>query len=197
MGELSPGVSVAAPATCPVALRARIRRCRLPTGSPAWIDVGEEVSMRAVALDVHRNFREVAIVAEGRVRSAGRIEARPEALELFGQSLDAGDWGALEVTGHAWEIARILEPHVARVIVVSPSDTGIRRARAETDRLDARALAELVWASRLDSVWMPDERVRAMRRRLARRTQLVRARSRAKNEVHAVLSWRLKGRPDV
>jgi hypothetical protein len=26
----------------------------------------------------------------------------------------------LEVTGNAWAIARILEPHVARVIVVSP-----------------------------------------------------------------------------
>ena len=36
----------------------------------------------------------------------------------------------------------ILEPHVARVIVVSPSDTGIRQARAKTDRLDARALAQ-------------------------------------------------------
>ena len=95
--------------------------------------------MRAVALDVHRDFCEVAIVAEGRLRSAGRIEARPEALELFGQSLDAGDWVALEVTGNAWEIARILESHVAWVIVVSPSDTGIRQARAKTDRLDARA----------------------------------------------------------
>ncbi|HZO60175.1 MAG TPA: hypothetical protein VFB51_10825 [Solirubrobacterales bacterium] len=42
---------------------------------------------------------------------------------------------------------------------------------------------------------MPDERIRAMRRRLARRTQLVRARSRAKNEVHAVLMRCLKGRP--
>jgi transposase len=34
-----------------------------------------------------------------------------------------------------------------------------------------------------------------MRRRLARRTQLVRARTRAKNEVHAVLVRCLKGRP--
>src|SRR5829696_5888072 len=42
---------------------------------------------------------------------------------------------------------------------------------------------------------MPDERIRAMRRRLARRTQLVRARSRAKNEIHAVLMRCLKGRP--
>ena len=151
--------------------------------------------MRAVALDVHRDFCEVAIVAEGRLRSAGRIEARPEALELFGQSLDGRDWVALEVTGNAWEIARILEPHVARVIVVSPSDTGIRQARAKTDRLDARALAKLLWAGELDSVWTPDERVRAMRRRLARRAQLVRARSRAKNEIHAVLMRCLKDRP--
>ena len=91
--------------------------------------------MRAVALDVHRDFCEVAIVAEGRLRSAGRIQTRPDALELFAQSLDPGDWVVLEVTGNAWAIARILEPHVARVIVVSPSDTGIRQARAKTDRL--------------------------------------------------------------
>jgi transposase len=62
--------------------------------------------VRAVALDVHRDFCEVAIVAEGRLRSAGRIETRPEALELFAQSLDARDWVALEVTGNAWAIAR-------------------------------------------------------------------------------------------
>jgi transposase len=151
--------------------------------------------LRAVALDVHRDFCEVAIVEDGELRSAGRVETKPEVLELFAQSLGAHDYVALEVTGNAWEIARIIEPHVARVIVVSPSDTGIRQARAKTDRLDARALAKLLWAGQLDSVWMPDERIRAMRRRLGRRTQLVRARSRAKNEVHAVLMRCLKGRP--
>ena len=129
--------------------------------------------MRAVGLDVHRDFCEVAIVAEGRLWSAGRIKARPDALELFAQSLDPRDWVALEVTGNAWAIAGILEAHVARVIVVSPNDTGIRQARAKTDRLDARALAKLLWAGELDGVWTPDERVRTMRRRLARRAQLV------------------------
>ena len=151
--------------------------------------------MRAVALDVHRDFCEVAIVAEGRLRSAGRIETRPDTLELFAQSLDPGDWVTLEVTGNAWAIARILEAHVARVIVVSPNDTGIRQARAKTDRLDARTLVKLLWAGELDGVWAPDERVRVMRRRLARRAQLVRARSRAKNEIHAVLMRCLKDRP--
>jgi transposase len=165
-----------------------------PPVLPESVD-GEEDEVRAVALDVHRDFCEVAIVAEGQLRSAGRIQTRPEALELFAQSLDRRDWVTLEVTGNAWAIARILEPHVARVIVVSPSDTGIRQARAKTDRLDARTLAKLLWAGELDGVWAPDERIRAMRRRLARRAQLIRARSRVKNEIHAVLMRCLKGRP--
>jgi transposase len=146
-------------------------------------------------LDVHRDFCEVAVVEAGEVHSAGRIETTPEALELFGGSLGLDDQVALEVTGNAWEVARIIEPHVARVLVVSPSDTGIRQARAKTDRLDARTLAKLLAAGSLDGLWMPDQRTRAMRRRLARRSQLVRARTRAKNEVHAALIRRLVARP--
>jgi transposase len=92
-------------------------------------------------------------------------------------------------------VARILEPHVERVVVVSPDDTGIAQARTKTDRLDARALASLLWRGELEAVWMPDERARVLRRRLARREQLVRTRTRVKNEVHAVLMRRLQGKP--
>ena len=102
---------------------------------------------------------------------------------------------ALEVTGSCWEVARILEPHVERVVVVSPDDTGIAQARAKTDRLDARDVGRLLWSGELESVWMPDERCRVLRRRLARREQLVHSRSRAKNEIHAVLQRRLQGKP--
>jgi transposase len=163
------------------------------------VNDGEEVEMetlgRAIGLDVHLEFCEVAIAEGGVVRSAGRIETTPERLELFARSLGREDRVALEVTGSAWELARILEPHVARVVVVSPTDTGIRQARAKTDRLDARTLARLLWAGELDAVWAPDEQTRVLRRRLSRREQLVRARSRAKNEIHAVLMRRLKGKP--
>jgi hypothetical protein len=85
---------------------------------------------------VHLDFCEVALVEDGELRSAGRIATTPEQTELFAGSLGPHDRVALEVTGNAWEIARIIEPHVARVLVVSPSDTGIRQARAkdlETD----------------------------------------------------------------
>jgi transposase len=80
------------------------------------------------------------------------------------------------------------------VIVVSPADTGIRGARAKTDRLDARTLARLLAAGELDGVWIPDRRTQVMRRRLGRRTQLVRTRARAKNEIHATLMRCLIGR---
>jgi transposase len=160
-------------------------------------DFIEEVEVRAIGLDVHRDFCEVAVVEDGVVRSAGRVATTPAALELLAASLVATDRVALEVTGNAWEIARILEPHVAKVLVVSPADTGIAGARAKTDRLDARTLAKLLWAGELDAVWTPDERCRVMRRRLSRREQLVRARSRAKNEIHAVLVRRLVGKPPM
>ena len=46
-----------------------------------------------------------------------------------------------------------------------------------------------------DEMIAPDERCRVLRRRLARREQLVHARTRAKQEVHAVLHRRLQGKP--
>ena len=150
--------------------------------------------MRDIALDIHIDFCEVAIAEDGQVRSAGRIKTKPDEIELFAQSLGSEDRVALEVTGNAWEIARLIEPHVAQVLVVSASDTGIRQARAKTDRLDARTLARLLAAGSLDAVWMPDRETQVMRRRLQRRSQLVRARSRAKNEIQAVLMRCLVGR---
>jgi transposase len=150
---------------------------------------------RAVGLDLHRDFCEVAICEDGVVRSAGRVATTPEALETLAASLVPRDRVAMEVSGGAWEVARILEPHVNRVIVVSPDDTGIAQARTKTDGLDAGTLASLLWKGELEAVWMPDERARVVRRRLARREQLVRTRTRVKNEVHAVLMRRLKGKP--
>jgi transposase len=146
---------------------------------------------RAIGLDVHRTFCEVAICEDGQVRSAGRVPSTPEGIGSLADSLLPSDRVALEVTGSSWEVARLLGPHVDRVVVVSPDDTGIASARAKTDKLDARALASLLWKGELDSVWTPDERCRVLRRRLSRREQLVRARTRSKNEIHAALQRRL------
>ncbi|MGZ6299711.1 MAG: IS110 family RNA-guided transposase, partial [Candidatus Limnocylindria bacterium] len=105
------------------------------------------------------------------------------------------DQVALEVSGNAWEVVRIIRPHVGRIVAASPTDTGMRQARAKTDRLDARALARLLASGQLETVWVPDEAAQAMRRRLRRRTQLVVTKSRPKNEVHAALMRRLVPKP--
>jgi transposase len=152
---------------------------------------------RCIGLDVHLDFIEIAICEEGRVYSAGRVPSTPEGIKTLAESLAPSDRVALEVTGSSRGIARLLEPHVKKVIVVSPGDTGISQARAKTDRLDARTLAKLLWTGELEAVWMAPEWIARMRRRLARRDQLVRARSRVKNELHAVLMRCLKGRPPV
>ena len=70
----------------------------------------EGSQVRAIGLDVHRDFCEVAICEQGKARAAGRVQTTPEQLELFAQSLAATDEVVLEATGNALAIARILEP---------------------------------------------------------------------------------------
>ena len=62
---------------------------------------------RAIGLDAHLEFCEIAICEGGKVRSAGRVASSPEALNVLAESLLASDCVALEVTGSAWEIVRI------------------------------------------------------------------------------------------
>ena len=154
--------------------------------------------MRAFGLDVHRDFCEVAIAEGGEVRSAGRIATRVEALQLFAQSLVAGDVVALEATTGADRIVALLQAQGIRVVVANTRKLrSITEARAKTDRLDARTLARLLSSGLLDQVWTPDERTRGLRRLTNRRERLVRARTRAKNEAQGVLARNLCPRAPV
>jgi transposase len=129
---------------------------------------------------------------------AGACPRARKGLAILANSLAPDDHVALEATGNALAIARRLEPHVARVVVATRTELrAVIEAKVKTDRRDARMLARLLAAGLLHGCWLPDEQTRALRRRLARRTQLVRQRTRSKNEVHAVLMRTLKGRPPM
>ena len=65
------------------------------------------------------------------------------------------------MSGNAAAIAKIVEPHVARVTLADPKKVRERVGNGpKTDRLDARALAKLLAGGFLAAVWAPDEPTR-------------------------------------
>jgi len=151
---------------------------------------------RSIGMDVHRDFCEIAVADGGRARSAGRAATTPEDLGLFAASLAPDDRVVLEATGNALAIARIIEPHVAEVVLAHAQQVrAISHARVKTDKIDARVLADLLAADLIPRVWVGDERTRTLRRLVSRRRGLVKRRTQVKNEVSAVLQRNLKGRP--
>lgn len=154
--------------------------------------------MRTIGLDVHRDFCEVAIIDGGVIRGAPRVPTTPEDLAAFAQSLLPTDQVVLENTSNARAVASIIEPHVGRVAIANALAVKlIAHARVKTDRIDARVLAQLLAAGFLPEVYFGDEDTRVMRRRISRRAALVKQRTAAKNEIHAVLIRSLKVRPPV
>lgn len=150
--------------------------------------------MRTVALDVHKRFAEVAVHEDGGVRRLGRIETGQ--LRAFAQSLGAEDHVVLESTAMTWAIAELLAAHAGRVTVSNPMRTrAIASAKVKSDKIDARVLAQLGAADFLPEVWAPDEATRALRRRVAHRSSLVRQRTRLRNQIHAVLARNLIDAP--
>jgi transposase len=165
---------------------------------PRLVAKKEVVDMIYVGLDVHRDYCEVAIAEDGQVRSAGRIPSAPEQLEGWARRLGSEAAVALESTANALAIAGLIEPHVGKVVLAAPAAVrAAARGGAKTDRIDAALLARLLASGFLAEVWAPDEQTRARRRLVSRRMQLVRQRTREKNQVHAVLYRRLVGRPPV
>ena len=148
--------------------------------------------MRYVGMDVHRSFAQIAIVEDGLCRDQGRIGVRPEDLREWAQTLEPDDQVALEATTNSDAIAMMLRPLVSKVVVSNPRKTrAIAEAKVKTDKVDARILAQLLAADFLPGTWVADDRTRMRRRLIARRTHLVKQRTRLKNQVHGILSRNL------
>src|SRR5260221_12530513 len=63
----------------------------------------------------------------------------------------------------------------------------IWQARAKTDPIDARTIAELLRLNLVPAIWIPDVEARRRRQRLRGRAFLVRERTRLKNRIHGHL----------
>jgi len=143
---------------------------------------------RVIGIDLHRTFGEVVIWENGVLRHAGRVDMTRAGLEGFGKSLRATDEVVIEATGNCMAVSRVLSPFVKRVVIANPLQVkAIAHAHVKTDKVDAGTLASLYAAGYLPEVWTPDAATERLRRLVARRYQVVRHRTRLKNEVHAIL----------
>ena len=148
--------------------------------------------MRVVGLDVSRTVAEIAYLEDGRVRAGGRVTLERAALAQYANRLRPTDHVVLEATGNAAAIIAALKSHVARVVIANPLQVRlIAEARVKTDKIDAAVLAQLYASGFLSEVWIADDRTQALRRQVARRAQIVRQRTRLKNEIHSVLATHL------
>ncbi|MBI2718968.1 MAG: IS110 family transposase [Rhizobiales bacterium] len=128
-------------------------------------------------MDIHRTFGEVVFWEEGKLRHGGRVDMTRTALEGVGKTIQAHHGGLLEVSSDA-----------RGVVIANPLQVkAIAHAHVKTDKVDAGTLASLHAAGYLPEIWTPDAATERMRRLVARRYQVVRHRTRIKNEVHAIL----------
>jgi transposase len=147
---------------------------------------------RVIGIDIHRTFGEVVIWEDGGLRRLGRVDMTRAALEGLGGKLQRTDEVVVEATGNAMAVSRVLSPFVARVVIANPLQVkAIAHARVKTDKVDAGTLASLLAAGYLPEIWTPDAETERKRRLTARRYQIVRHRTRIKNEVHAILHTHL------
>jgi len=143
---------------------------------------------RVIGIDIHRTFGEAVIWEDGRLRSFGRVDMTRTALEGLGARLLPTDEVVIEATGNCMAVSRVLSPFVRRVVIANPMQVkAIAYARVKTDKVDAGTLASLFAAGFLPEIWTPDAATERKRRLTARRYQVVRHRTRIKNEVHGIL----------
>src|SRR5208283_338427 len=148
----------------------------------------KEPEMRIIALDVHRSFAQTAILENGKLRDAGKIDLEYSRLLRFARKLKPDDEIVIEATGNTSAIVRVLLPFVGRVVIANPILVrAIAWAKVKIDKIDAAVLAKLHASGFLPEVWMPDEETEARRRVVAERTQLVSQLTRLKNRIQSVL----------
>ena len=147
---------------------------------------------RVIGMDIHRTFAEVVVWEDGRLRPHGRVDMTRSGLEGFARGLTKDDEVVVEATGNAMAVVRVLSPYVARVIVANPLQVkAIAHARIKTDKIDAGVLARSGRPTSCPRCGCPTPETERLRRLVARRNQVVRHRTRVKNEIHAILAAHL------
>lgn len=145
-------------------------------------------AMLYAGMDVHKEFCQgIVLTKDGEVEREGRFGTEKEDIERFFEGLE-GVRVAYEASGNYEYFYEVLSGLGHEVKLAHPLKTRlIAEAKVKTDKIDARALADLLRADLLPTSYVPPEDIRELRHLVRRRIHLGRHRARLKNQIYAEL----------
>jgi transposase len=165
---------------------------RSPTLEDIMIAGEKPAPQRYIGLDIHKRYLVAYGVDAHLEPQLGPRRVNYADLDRWIQtSLTPQDALVIEMTTNTWEMYDRLLPHVHSITVVHPPHVAmITRSQVMTDKIAARALAQLLAKGLLVGIWVPPEAVRQQRALVAHRNKFTRLTTQAKNRLHAVLHRR-------
>jgi transposase len=144
--------------------------------------------MLYAGLDVHKNFcQAIVMTKDGELVKEGRIKSEKEDIQRFFSSLENVEV-AFEASGNYEYYYDILDSLGYKVHLSHPLKTRlIADARIKTDKIDAKAIADLLRGDLLPTSYVPPEKIRRIRHLVRHRIALGHHRTKLKNQIHAVL----------
>lgn len=145
---------------------------------------------RFVAFDISKRSCVVAAVNAQQQIVLSPRKVTIEKLESWvHQNLKPDDQIVLEATFNAWFYHDVLKPLVNKVVVANPLQVKlICQTKVKTDARDALALAKLLAAELIPTVWVPPVEVRELRSLVAHRQNLIHQRTQHKTRLLALLA---------
>ena len=144
-----------------------------------------------VGMDVHTATISVAVLNyEGKLIMESVIEAKGSTIIQFIQGLRGELFLTFEEgTWSAW-LYDLLTPYVTRIVVCDPRRNALLREGSESDRIDARKLAELLRADLLRSVYHGENGLRTLKELARAYLTISKDLARVMNRVKAIYrSW--------
>jgi len=156
--------------------------------------------MLYAGLDIHKNFCQAIIMTkDGEIVKEERIESEKKNLVEFFDGFENINV-AFEASTNYEYFYDLLDSLNYNVCLSHPLKTRlIAESRVKTDKIDAKALADLLRGNLLPSSYVPPKEIRELRHLVRHRIFLGRHRAKLKNQIHAELLRRnLKySRPNV
>ena len=111
-------------------------------------------STKYIGLDVHKESISIAVLnSAGKVVMECVIETKASTILQFIHGLRGDVHLTFEEGTWAGWLYDLLKPHVTELVVCNPRKNALLKEGSKSDRIDARKLAELLYMSKLSSVY--------------------------------------------